>query len=113
VTTLTGTLDGLDIAGKHRMGSRRRLVVPLVVDRARRYEALIRFDRKASSIPTCGASLRRVEAQDLAARRTMREADAKARGLRDGGPVEAILRYEHSQWGQTCGEDRRTRREEL
>jgi hypothetical protein len=97
VTTLAGTLAGLDITGKLGWAVV-AAVVPAVSTALAAYEALFGFERIGKLYTDAVQSLRRLELPDLAA--AADDADAAGKVAEYAVAVETVLRNEQSQWGQ-------------
>lgn len=97
VTTLAGTLAGLDIAGKLGWAVV-AAVVPAVSTALAAYEALFGFERIGKLYVDAVRSIRRLEEPDLSTAKD--EASAAAEVAAYAAAVETVFRNEQSQWGQ-------------
>jgi hypothetical protein len=97
VTTLAGTLAGLDITGKLGWAVA-AAVIPALSTALAAYEALFGFERVGKLYEDAVRSLRRVEVPDLAAAKDAVDAAKKVADY--AVAVETVLRNEQSQWGQ-------------
>ncbi len=101
LTTLAGTLAGLEISGK--MGwAIAAAVIPAVSTALAAYDAIFGFERVAKLYADAMSSLRVVEEPDLAG--LADEAEAGAEVAAYAGAVEAVLLKEQAQWGQLTAE---------
>jgi len=101
LTTLAGTLAGLEISGK--MGwAIAAAVIPAVSTALAAYDAIIGFERVSKLFGDAMRSLRLVEEPDLAGIAGGAEAAAEVAAY--AGAVEDVLLKEQSQWGQLTGE---------
>jgi hypothetical protein len=97
VTTLAGTLAGLDIAGKMTWAVL-AAVVPALSTVLAAYEALFGFERIGKLYGDAIRSIQRLDTPDPAA--ATDDATAAAEVARYAAAVETVLRNEQSQWGQ-------------
>lgn len=97
VTTLAGTLAGLDITGKIGWAIA-AAVLPALSTVLAAYEALFGFERVGKLFSDAIRSMRRLEVPDLASATDDRFQVAEI--AKYAAAVEAVLRTEQSQWGQ-------------
>ena len=101
LTTLTGTLAGLDIGGNAGWAIA-AAILPALATALAAYDALFGFERVSKLFFDAIRSLRLIEAPDL----TEIADDAKAaKAVADyAEAVEAVLAKEQAQWGQLTAE---------
>jgi hypothetical protein len=100
LTTLTGTLAGLDIAGNGGWAIA-AAILPAVATALAAYDALFGFERVSKLFFDAIRSLRRIEAPDLTQIAEAKAAEAVAAYAE---AVEAVLAKEQAQWGQLTAE---------
>jgi SMODS and SLOG-associating 2TM effector domain 1 len=101
LTTLAGTLAGLEISGK--MGwAIAAAVIPAVATALAAYDAIFGFERVSKLYADAIRSLRFIEEPDLAG--IDDEAEAAAEVAAYAAAVEAVLLKEQAQWGQLTAE---------
>ncbi len=101
LTTLAGTLAGLEISGK--MGwAIAAAVIPAVSTALAAYDLVFGFERVSKLYADAIRSLHRIEEPDLAG--IDDEAAAAEQVASYAGAVEAVLRKEQAQWGQLTAE---------
>jgi hypothetical protein len=100
LTTLAGTLAGLDIAGAHGWAIA-AAILPAVATALAAYDALFGFERVSKLFFDAIRSLRQLDAPDLAQIEEAKAAEAVAAYAE---AVEAVLAKEQAQWGQLTAE---------
>jgi hypothetical protein len=101
LTTLAGTLAGLEISGKLGWAIA-AAVIPAASTALAAYEAIFGFERISKLYADAIRSLRLIEEPDLTG--IANEAEAAAQVAAYAGAVEAILLKEQAQWGQLTAE---------
>jgi SMODS and SLOG-associating 2TM effector domain 1 len=101
LTTLAGTLAGLEISGKIGWAIA-AAVIPAASTALAAYDAIFGFDRVAKLYADAMSSLRLVEEPDLAG--IADEAEAAAEVAAHASAVEAVFLKEQAQWGQLTAE---------
>jgi len=101
LTTLAGTLAGLDVAGKMSWAIA-AAVIPAVSTALAAYEAIFGFERISKLYADAIRSLRLVEEPDLTT--TTDDTEAAAEVAAYAAAVEAVLLKEQAQWGQLTAE---------
>jgi hypothetical protein len=100
LTTLAGTLAGLEISGK--MGwAIAAAVIPAVSTAFAAYEAIFGFERVSKLYADAMRSLRLIEEPDLAG---VDDESGASEVAAYAGAVEAVLLKEQAQWGQLTAE---------
>jgi hypothetical protein len=101
LTTLAGTLAGLEISGKLGWAIA-AAVIPAVSTAIAAYDAMFGFERVSKLFGDAIRSLRLVEEPDLTG--IADEAEAAAKVAAYAGAVESVLLKEQAQWGQLTAE---------
>lgn len=101
LTTLAGTLAGLDIAGKGGWAIA-AAILPALATALAAYDALFGFERVSKLFFDAIRSLRRIEAPDLT--QIADDAEAATAVAAYAEAIEAVLAKEQAQWGQLTAE---------
>jgi hypothetical protein len=101
LTTLAGTLAGLEISGKLGWAIA-ATVIPAVSTALAAYDAVFGFERVSKLYADAMRSLRLIEEPDLAVIEDDAEAEAEVAAYAES--VEAVLLKEQAQWGQLTAE---------